>query len=119
MDKRIYQCEKCGGTFRERDGVGCPYCRCGQVKRVRFKLFAEGDIFESYKFAESGGAALHIFGEAGHLFDRDIKRLKELAAIFGVGNVKVGHKYSSKQHIDLCGKPLKKAIEVCRESEAV
>lgn len=134
MDKRIYQCAKCGGTFREKDGVSCPYCGNGEVERVRFKLFGETDIFEAYKFAETGGVALHVFGgaaaypgapacfkrcsEAGHLFDRDIKRVKELAAIFGVCNVKVSHKGSSKQHVDLCGKPLKKAVEMCEECEA-
>ncbi len=91
------------------------------------KMFEERQIFEAYKFAESGGVALHLFRdpgihprapavfkksrEAAHLLDQDRERLVDTAKSFGVRKIKVDHIGTKKQHIDLCGRPLRQAIK--------
>jgi len=91
------------------------------------KLFEENQIFEAYKFAAAGGQALHLFSdpgvfpgapavfkksrEAAHLLDQDRERLVDTAKNFGVRKIKVDHIGTKKQHIDLCGRPLRQAIK--------
>lgn len=91
------------------------------------KLFSEKELFEAYEYAEQGGQALHLFWSpgvypgapkvfkkhkiAGHLFDRDRERLINTARKLGVRVIKVSHEGTKKQHIDLCGKPLQKAVD--------
>lgn len=91
------------------------------------KLFEDREIFEAYKFAAAGGQALHLFSdpgvypgapavfkksrEAAHLFDIDTKRLIATAQQLGVRVIKIGRKGTPKQHIDLCGRPLRQAIK--------
>jgi len=95
------------------------------------KLFEENQIFEAYQFAAEGGQALHLFSdpgvypgapavfkksrEAAHLLDQDRERLIETAKQFGVRVIKVDRKGTPKQHIDLCGRPLKRAIEIAED----
>ena len=93
----------------------------------KMKLFEERQIFEAYEFAAEGGQALHLFSDPGvypgapacfkksrkaaHLFDRDKERLIDIAKSFGVRKIKVSHEGTKKQHIDLCGRPLRQAIK--------
>ncbi len=91
------------------------------------KVFEERQIFEAYKFAAGGGQALHLFSdpgvypgapacfkksrEAAHLFDQNTKRLIATARQLGVRVIKIGRIGMSKQHVDLCGRPLRQAIK--------
>jgi len=88
-------------------------------------------ILDAYKFTASGGGALHLFHdpgvypgappvfkksrEAAHLLDQDLQRLREIAKALGVRVIKVSYEGTPKQHIDLCGRPLKRAIEICEK----
>jgi hypothetical protein len=90
------------------------------------KLFQEKEIFKAYTFASSGGQALHLFEFAGiwpgspvcfkcsrfaaHLIDYDITRLKLTASELGVKKIIVSRVGQRGQHIDLCGRPLQKAL---------
>jgi len=94
------------------------------------KIFEEMDIFAAYEHAESGGQAVHLCTGAAahsgapkcfkktnvfaHLIDMNIERLKTTARRLGVNVIKVGRIGRRGQHIDLCGGPLRKAIELCR-----
>ena len=94
------------------------------------KIFEEMDIFAAYEHAESGGQAVHLCTGAAahsgapkcfkktnvfaHLIDMNIERLKATARRLGVNVIKVGRIGRRGQHIDLCGGPLRKAIELCR-----
>lgn len=95
------------------------------------KLFQERKIFEAYEYASKGGQALHLFmdpgiypgapavfkksRDAGHLFDNDKKRLILTARKLGVRIIKLGRENTKKQHIDLCGRPLQRAIETAKK----
>jgi hypothetical protein len=97
------------------------------------RLFEEREIMEAYKFATAGGQALHLFNDAGiypgapavfkrsrqaaHLFDQNTERLITTAKWLGVKKSRISHKGTPQQHIDLCGRPLKRAIKICREDE--
>jgi len=86
--------------------------------------FEEREFHGACEVAAAGGQALYLFNDPGvyprapmcfkkskqaaHLFDQDKKRL-----INGVKVIKVSCVGTSKQHIDLCGMPLKRAIEIC------
>jgi len=89
------------------------------------KLFKERELLGALEYAGDGGQALHVFlgarrypnapvcfkwsDEAAHLFDRDEGRLIRTAGELGVRKIKVQHKGTRKQHIDLCGAPLRRA----------
>ena len=93
------------------------------------KLFKEHELREAYQFAEDGGQALHMFSNPGlypnapncfkrsnraaHLFDQDVIRLQRTAKSLGVTRIVVGCPGTHKQHIDLCGGPLHRAIRQC------
>ena len=95
------------------------------------KLFKEHDLLAAFEHAESGGQALHMFSGAGfypgaphcfkkarltaHLIDMDIARLKATAGRLGVRCIVVGRKGVRGQHVDLCGRPLQRAIAMCEE----
>ena len=97
------------------------------------KLFEERQIREAYAYAACGGQALHLFSwpgvypgapgcfkntkQAGHLFDQDKDRLIVTAKQFGVRRIKVSNEGTKKQHVDLCGRPLQKAIKQCERNE--
>lgn len=89
------------------------------------------------QYAEEGGQALHLWQPTGpfmkkapaafkkdknnklwgHLMDRNTKRLKKDVRKFGVKKILIGREGRSGQHIDLCGIPLKRAIEACEPDE--
>lgn len=105
------------------------------------KLFTTMQIKEAIAHALAGGQALHVwlpcagvwnvdaapecFRRAArngkpfaHLFDQDAERLKKTARMLGVNVVHVDHPGDRMQHVDLCGRPLDKAVAVCVGSSA-
>lgn len=93
------------------------------------KRFERREIREALRCAGQGGQALHVFLapkmpapscfrrslRCGHLFDLDAERLVRSARRLGVRNVVVHHRDTTKQHVDLCGKPLERAIRSCEK----
>lgn len=89
------------------------------------KLFQEMELLAAYRYAKMGHQALHLFSdpgiypgaprvfkrsrEAAHLFDQNKSRLVRTARRLGVNVIKIGREGIDKQHIDLCGQPLKRA----------
>lgn len=83
-------------------------------------------------YADAGGQALHVWNpdvrewpeapscfkrsgrEWGHLLDRDAERLVATACSLGVKVIAVGRRGLRGQHIDLCGRPLRKAKQLCQ-----
>jgi hypothetical protein len=80
--------------------------------------------------AAEGGQALHVWDPDpadypdapgvfkrnrpwAHLLDQDLVRLQRTARELGVKVIKVGHPKRKSQHIDLCGKPLERAVAEC------
>lgn len=92
------------------------------------KVFQQRDIASAYAHARDGGQALHLMdgsfaylrsdtpacfkgrGVIAHLFDQDKARLIATARRLGVRIIRVEHGSTHKQHIDLCGKPLARAM---------
>lgn len=87
------------------------------------------------RISASGGQALHVFDpqpfcrpgtatcfkrakRAGHLLDQDAGRLLDTAARLGVRRVYLHHGGTRLQHVDLCGKPLERAIAEARPAVA-
>ncbi len=54
-----------------------------------------------------------------YLFDQDLARLKMTARHLGIHKIVVDHIGDRYQHVDLCGMPLQKAIDLCKEREAL
>lgn len=99
------------------------------------KRFEERQIKEAYEHAKQGGQALHMMGgryaylrpdtpscfkgrrEIAHLFDQSVGRLTATARKLGVRVIKVERLGTHAQHIDLCGKPLERAIELAKQDE--
>lgn len=97
------------------------------------RRFDSREVREAKKYAREGGQALHIhrhlgdrrtaprcFVEAfdrgesfGHLFDQDGDRLVRTARELGVRVVVVEDRFDPRQHVDLCGEPLRKALALC------
>lgn len=92
------------------------------------KLYQAQKIKEAILNANRGGQSLHIykalpnlfpkaprvFKQAsiwGHLFDQNKERLIETAVALGVNRIFIHSENTENQHIDLCGRPLRKAIE--------
>lgn len=100
------------------------------------KSFETMELREAIAYAASGGQALHLHqiimdkkkapkcfvaavnrGEdIAHLFDQDIARLTATARELGVRVIVVEREDTPSQHIDLCGKPLRLAKEMAKES---
>lgn len=96
------------------------------------KRFEEREIWEARDHALGGGQALHCHfqlgssppacfrrdvnaGKAiGHLFDQDRDRLEKTARRLGVRVVVVERVGQPLQHVDLCGRPMAKALAECR-----
>jgi hypothetical protein len=74
-----------------------------------------------------GGIALHLMDHSGgiypnapacfkqtksfaHLFDQDTQRLQTVARWLGVRKVVVSKQNTYQQHVDLCGRPLERAL---------
>lgn len=101
------------------------------------KTFGVWEVEEAVEYAAAGGQALHLHniivdwdkapscfvravqsGEnIAHLFDQDEARLIKTARSLGVNIILVEREGTPNQHIDLCGKPLKKAIALCKSQE--
>jgi glycerophosphoryl diester phosphodiesterase len=93
------------------------------------KLFAQRDLTAARAYAAAGGQALHVmsgaFGDAdptapncfknqkqiAHLFDQDKERLIKTVKRLGVRVIFVDREDTIGQHIDLCKKPLERAIQ--------
>lgn len=108
----------------------------GAVTATKMKHFGAMQIEEAYAYAAAGGQALHTHeiivdesraprcfvnairrGEKiAHLFDRDQYRLVRTARQLGVRVIFVDCKGTSRQHVDLCGVPLRKALLMCEEN---
>lgn len=97
------------------------------------KAFSEREVAAAKAHALAGGQALHLHriianprtapqvfkravarGEAiAHLFDADRGRLETTARRLGVRVVRVEHPGTPRQHVDLCGGPLRRACIEC------
>lgn len=95
------------------------------------KAFTLKELRLAYTEAASGGQALHLMpgsfaygrrdtpscfkgrDQIAHLFDQDRDRLIATARRFGVRVIKVEWPGSYRQHIDLCGVPLERALKEC------
>ncbi len=93
------------------------------------KLFKSAQIRKALEYSKGGKQSLHVYTPAffpknvppvftkskewAHLFDQDKARLIETAKSLGVKKIYVHHENNQKQHIDLCGLPLKKAKLSC------
>lgn len=100
------------------------------------KHFVMREVEAAIRYSAVGGQALHTHriivdwekapacfrsaverGEnIAHLFDRDVVRLVATAKKLGVRVILVERRGQEGQHIDLCGAPLRKALELCRKS---
>lgn len=94
------------------------------------KMFSWKEIKEARAYARDGNQALHVYPSKmvhapdapavfkrhstwAHLFDMDKIRLIVTAQELGVRVIKVEREGTDRQHIDLCGKPLERAIQMC------
>lgn len=98
------------------------------------------DPRQAIEHAESGGMALHVWKPSrshgvsifpgheiptvfkihdkwGHLLCRDTDRLIATAKRLGIRMVVISKRGKRGQHVDLCGKPLEKAIVEAKKSE--
>lgn len=97
----------------------------------QIKLFSQNELRGAAEHSEAGGIALHVweppeafrrlshptFRRAslwGHLFCKDSVELVRLAKRFGVRKVYIHRQRVRAQHVDLCGKPLERAIEAAK-----
>lgn len=96
------------------------------------KRFKRREIQEAIQHAGEGGQALHVWEPTpaerialrppavfkasklwAHLFDQDAERLVQTARRLGVRAIKLERSGRPGQHIDLCGRPLERAMEEC------
>jgi len=97
------------------------------------KQFDSRNVLKAIQYALDGGQSLHIWrGEWpdpkpscfvngqlwGHLIDQDVARLITTAKRLGVRNIVVANRGRRTQHVDLCGKPLTRAVKECEGSAA-
>jgi len=98
--------------------------------------FGSKQIQEAIAYANDGGQALHIWsgfsndtdpatgravpacfrhgGPWAHLLDNDRARLIRTARRLGVRRIVVANEgKAGRQHVDLCGKPLRRAVVMC------
>jgi hypothetical protein len=98
------------------------------------KFFEQRELKAAFLHAEQGGQALHLCRSAqfvgpsapacfkrskqfAHLIDHDVDRLMATARRLGVRVVKVERGGRPGQHVDLCGKPLERAITEAKTPE--
>jgi hypothetical protein len=90
--------------------------------------FDEREIREAIAYSLAGGQSLHLMSgryaylradtpscfkgrtQIAHLFDQNAARLIATAKKLGVRVIKVERLSTPRQHIDLCGKPLSRAL---------
>ena len=100
------------------------------------KVFQERELKQALAHAASGGQAIHLMSGRyaylrsdtpncfkgreiiAHLFDQDVQRLVKTIRRLGVRSVRVERTGTDRQHVDLCGKPLERALELARPAEA-
>jgi hypothetical protein len=105
------------------------------------KMFFSREIRAAIEFAAQGGQALHVWnpprnakGECawpgdkpvplcfrqrtawGHLLDQNEDRLEFTARKLGVIRVCFHDELTPKQHVDLCGMPLGRAVVLCEKA---
>lgn len=95
------------------------------------KLFQRNQIDEALEYASRGKQSLHIYPSLkrmnapkmfmrystwGHLLDQQPGRLRKTAKRLGVKIVKIHKPGTKSQHVDLCGRPLDRAIKLCEDS---
>lgn len=103
---------------------------------VQPRKFEQNELLAAYDHAAAGGQALHLMsgrfayirsdtpscfkGRAhlAHLFDQDRERLIATARRLGVRVIKVERPGARGQHIDLCGKPLERALALANQTGA-
>lgn len=96
------------------------------------KIFLQHELRAAYAHARAGGQALHVcatqpFIRSGtplcfrqskqfaHYFDQNLDRLTATSRRLGVQVVLVEYPGLERQHVDLCGKPLRRAIAMAQE----
>lgn len=99
------------------------------------KRFTQWEIDEALAHAAAGGQALHLHRiivdraaaprcfvravdlgqDIAHLFDLDGARLLMTAKKLGVSVVYLDREGTPRQYVDLCGGPLRRALELCEE----
>lgn len=93
------------------------------------KVFGCRQVREAIVYAADGGQALHVHTlhravagapacfrrsrQAAHLFDRDADRLRRTVRRLGVRVILVEREGTDRQHVDLCGRPLERALAEC------
>ena len=100
------------------------------------KAFAQRELHAARTHALQGGQALHLMSgrfayrradtpgcfkgreQIAHLFDQDRARLVATARRLGVRVILVERPGTAGQHIDLCGRPLARALEEARGGQA-
>lgn len=96
-------------------------------------MFERRQLADALAHAAAGGQALHLMSGSyaylrsdtpscfrgrsiiAHLFDQDAERLVATVRKLGVRVVCIERKGQPGQHVDLCGKPLERAIEFARK----
>ena len=99
------------------------------------KQFESKDIPKAHDYVAQGGQVLHVWKPPkhgwqgapacfmrsrkiwGHLLDADKDRLIATARRLGVRVIKVAQEGRRGQHVDLCGKPLQRAIAECEREK--
>lgn len=132
-----HPCEGCGrvagaGHYFPNQRLAVP---TSEAKGI--KVFQERQIREAWDWVGAGGQALHLMSgrfaylrddtpacfrgrnQIAHLFDRDRDRLQRTARKLGVRKILVEREGDPvRQHIDLCGKPLDRALAMAAEEAA-
>jgi hypothetical protein len=94
------------------------------------RRFEQHELRDAIAYAKAGEQALHVhrmnlnghplfrrYPLIAHLFDQNIGRLTCTARALGVRVVKIEHRGTDRQHIDLCGKPFEKACLCCEQMD--
>lgn len=109
----------------------------GKVPEVRcdVRVFQQRELPAAYAYAGEGGQAVHLMaerfahlrsdtpscfkgrGQVAHFFDQDKARLVATAKRLGVRVIRVEREGTPRQHIDLCGGPLAKALALASAHE--
>jgi hypothetical protein len=101
------------------------------VSEPAVKIFRCHEITQAVEHARSGGIAVHlhwiVFPDSPRCFRRDVEqglpiahvfgtdafRLRTLARRLGVRVVVIDREGTDRQHVDLCGTPLRKLLHEC------
>lgn len=105
---------------------------CAATHTLPMRRFEAKEVREAMAYADAGGIALHVWEAApkmfsgapscfnrsslwAHLMCADRGRLIVLARRLGVRVIKVGREGRRGQHVDLCGRPLERALVLATE----